>query len=239
MCNMQRYVISSGICYTKGPSSLIEFSAQREDYNLNDYLSKKQADKNKTTGVYVHETCRRDYNNRKIISSLKIDSEAKMPRIETRKSTEHFNWLLHCFLCAKPCARDPKHPKRSDCHYASTIEIRNTILSICSQKLDACKDDEWAVNVQRRVYSCIDFVAAEARYYSSCYTRFSTKKQGTELIGRKKNEKMVILFEETCIWLENDINIHSVNDFSKKIWWKCAMRKKRIKCMMHDILKSF
>ena len=118
---------------SKGLTSLIAFSAQREDYDLNNYLSRKPAESDRVTAVYVYEKCRRDYNNRKRISSLKPDSELKKLKIETRKSTENFDWLLHCFLCAKTCAHDPKHPKRSDCHYASTFEIRNTILANSKQ----------------------------------------------------------------------------------------------------------
>ena len=118
---------------SKGLTSLIAFSAQREDYDLNNHLSRKPAESDRVTAVYVYEKCRKDYNNRKRISSLKPDSELKKLKIETRKSTENFDWLLHCFLCAKTCAHDPKHPKRSDCHYASTFEIRNTILANSKQ----------------------------------------------------------------------------------------------------------
>ena len=126
ICNDASYHLIS--VTSKGLSSLIVFSAQREDYDLNNYLRRKQAESDRVTGVYVHEKCRRDYNNRKRISSVKPDSELKNLKIETRKSTENSDWLLHCFLCGKTCAQDPKHPKRSDCHYASTFKIRNTVL---------------------------------------------------------------------------------------------------------------
>ena len=161
---------------SKGPTSLITFSAQQQDYDLNNYLSRKQAESDRVTGVYVHEKCRRDYNNRKRILSLKPESELKKLKIETRKSTENFDQLLHCFLCGKACAQDLKHPKRIDCHYALTFEVRNTILRNCHQRIDEHRDDEWAPQVQGRVYSCIDFVAAEARYHAACYTRFSARK---------------------------------------------------------------
>ena len=136
---------------SKGLTSLIAFSAQREDYDLNNYLSRKQAESDIVTGVSVHEKCRRDYNHRKRISSLKPDSELKKLKIETRKSTENFDCLLHCFLCGKTCAQDRKHPKRSDCHYTSTFDIRNTILRNCLQRIEEHSDDEWALQVQRRV----------------------------------------------------------------------------------------
>ena len=76
---------------SKGPTSLITFSAQQQDYDLNNYLSRKQAESDRVTGVYVHEKCRRDYNNRKRILSLRPESELKKLKIETRKSTENFD----------------------------------------------------------------------------------------------------------------------------------------------------
>ena len=89
MCKDASYPLVS--VTSKGLSSLIAFSAQREDYNLSNYLSRKQAESDRVTGVDVHEKCRRDYNTRKRISSLKPGSELKKLEIETRKATENFD----------------------------------------------------------------------------------------------------------------------------------------------------
>ena len=192
----------------KGLASLIEFSSERKDNNLNEYFNRKYAENKKITGVYVHEKCRRDYNNRKRVSSIQTEAEVKKPKFDTRISTEFFSWKQHCFLCVKVCAVDPKHPDRSDCHHASTLEIRASILRICRQRFDENKDDEWTLQVQRRVNSCIDLVAAEARYHSACYTRFSSKKQGNATVsttfGRTKNEKMRMIFVKAFTnWIPN------------------------------------
>ena len=163
---------------------------------------------------------------------LKPDSELKKLKIETRKSTENFDWLLHCFLCGKTCTQDPK---QSDRHYASTFEIRNTILRICCQRIEEHRDNEWALQAQRRVYSCIDFVVTEAHYHAACYIRFSarTLAQETEArkTGSKKNEEIVMLFEQTCMWLENDISIHSVQGFKRKMI-EYARKKIKIRSTM-------
>ena len=200
---MQRRVVPSDIYNIK--------SAQREDYNLNGYLNRKQSESNKITGVYVHEKCRKDYNNRKRISSLKPDSELKKQKIETINSTENFNSLLRGYYVERHAHRIRNTRKRSDCHYASTFEIRHTILRNCHQWREENRDDEWVLQVQRRVYSCIDFVAPEARYHAACYTRFSARKlsQETETrkTRRKKNEEMIMFFEQTCMRHENDISI--------------------------------
>ena len=134
----------------------------------------------------------------------------------------------YCIVfCVERHAHDPK---QSDRHYASTFEIRNTILHICCQKIEEHRDDEWALQVQRRVYSCIDFVVTEAHYHAACYIRFSarTLAQETEArkTGRKKNEEIVMLFEQTCMWLENDINIHSVQEFRRKMIEICKEEDK-------------
>ena len=58
-------------------------------------------------------------------------------------------------------------------------EIRNTILGNCGQRMEKHRHDERALQFQRQVYSCIDFVAAEVRYRAS-YTRFSDRKRAQE-----------------------------------------------------------
>ena len=129
--------------------------------------------------------------------------------------------LCIVFYVERP-AHITKHPKWSDGHYASTFEIRNTILHNCSQQIEEHREDEPALQVQRQVYSCIDFVAAEAWYHTACYTGFSARKQAQEIEARKtgrkrNNEEMILLFKQTCMWLENDISIHSVQAFRRKI----------------------
>ena len=118
--------------------------------------------------------------------------------------------VLLSLLCGKTYAQDPKHPKQSDCHYASTFEIRNTNLHNCLQQIDEHRDDKFVLQVQRRLYSCIDFVAAEARYHAGCYTRFSARKQARNLkpekLGERIMKKMNLLFKQICMWLENSVN---------------------------------
>ena len=73
-------------------------------------------------------------------------------------------------------------------------------------------------------------MAAEVYYHAACYTRFSARKlaQETEArkTGRKKNEEMIMLFEQTGMWLENDISIHSVQEFRRKMIEMCKEEDK-------------
>ena len=43
---------------------------------------------------------------------------------------------------------------------------------------------------------------------------------------RKKNEEMIMLFEQTCMWLENNISIHSVQEFTRKMIEICKQEDK-------------
>ena len=72
-------------------------------------------------------------------------------------------------------------------------------------------------------------MAAEARYHAACHTRFSARKLAQETEARKterkKNEEMIMLFEETCMWLENN-SIHSVQEFRKEMIEICKEEDK-------------
>ena len=58
-------------------------------------------------------------------------------------------------------------------------EIRNTILGNCGEQMEKHRHDERALQFQRQVCSCIDFVAAEVHYHA-CHTRFSVRKRAQE-----------------------------------------------------------
>ena len=73
-------------------------------------------------------------------------------------------------------------------------------------------------------------MAAEARYHTACHTRFSARKLAQETEARKtkrkKNKDMIMLFEQTCMWLENNISIHSVQEFRRKMIEICKKEDK-------------
>ena len=73
-------------------------------------------------------------------------------------------------------------------------------------------------------------MAAEVCYHPACHTRFSTRKLAQETEARKtkrkKNEEMIMLFEQTCMWLENNISIHSVQEFSRRMIEICKEEDK-------------
>ena len=78
----------------KGKASLVEFSRLQKNESV---LEKVQ----KSNSVFIHEKCRKHFNNRKRIaaeSKSRINDE-KMPKMQTRNSTEPFSWETNCFFC--------------------------------------------------------------------------------------------------------------------------------------------
>ena len=73
-------------------------------------------------------------------------------------------------------------------------------------------------------------MTAEACYHAACYTRFSTRQRAQETEAkktrRKRNKETNLLFEQTCMWLENYISIHSVQAFRRKIIEICVEEDK-------------
>ena len=110
------------------------------------------------------------------------ENTAKKSKKTTRKSVPDFEWKSNCFFCTQPCGDteiDPKHPDRADVH-RSDKEFRDVILRKCQQM-----DDDEARAVERRVLSCSDFVAAEARYHGKCRDLFNIKATKTNMHPEK------------------------------------------------------
>ena len=148
----------------RGKVSLIDFAKLRENEEVLNVLAGEEQH-------YVHETCRKWFNNRKRIASEKKNSEveSKKKKAGTRNSLNYFDWKKNCFLCG-----DCIHEKRKDWHAAQTLTIRETILKNCETRLTQIPEDLWTLEVKGRVNDCVDFVAAEARYHQYCRAVFSS-----------------------------------------------------------------
>ncbi len=87
----------------------------------------------------------------------------------------------------------------------STIPIRSRILECCQERRD-----EWEAEVENRILSCIDLVAAEAVYHDFCRTRFMLKKDLGKKIsgsmhhdgGRHQDKQMNSNFTLLIKWFE-------------------------------------
>ena len=77
-----------------GKASLVEFSQLHQNDSV---LTRVK----NTEIVFVHEKCRKWYNNRKRINAVaKNDNEEeRIPKTKTRKSEDSFSWVTDCFMC--------------------------------------------------------------------------------------------------------------------------------------------
>jgi len=122
----------------KGVSTLISCSQFAGDLQLQNYLLSDPGP------VNVHVGCRRQYTKRKVNSEgTNTDSDECQAKRKLRCSDEMFDWKSCCFLCGMPATVDERHPERSQVHAATTLELHNSILDVCSKRCDS-----WSTEVQ-------------------------------------------------------------------------------------------
>ena len=195
----------------KGLSSLIDCSKKRNEDSIYHSLINL---KKENTEVFVHENCRKWFNNKRRISTDKQERDR-----DTRQSTNLFNWKQNCFFCNEPC--DSKNSSRRVWHFTSTLQIRQSVLNTCNSKLE--NNSSSALQVKKRTLDCIDYVAAEARYHRSCRLQFENQDPSADepnakkKKGRKVNSKQMESFDKACKWLEEDTSIHLMPEFRQKV----------------------
>ena len=109
-------------------------------------------------------------------------TESPRPTLR-RDSIMTFDFKTHCFICSEKCGKGEQHPDRTKewCR-AETLGSHDTILQLCSERLEKLLNDQQVVSMKRRILSCTDLVAAEGRYHKKCRgllllkTSFSRKK---------------------------------------------------------------
>ncbi|KAK5650089.1 hypothetical protein RI129_001118 [Pyrocoelia pectoralis] len=95
----------------------------------------------------------------------------------------------------------------------STIELKNTILTHCRKRNDA-----WGLEVQKRLCTEIDLVAAEAKYHANGFSRF-LKQKSYEKSGRPLDIECEEAFENLCYDIQNDNENcqFSIKELQKKL----------------------
>ena len=193
----------------RGIKSLKEFAVLRSDERVIEELEKAEE-------IYVHEKCRKWFNNRKRIASDTkcLNEDSKSLKVETRNSSSPFDWANDCFICGKDL--DTNHKK---CHSVLTLEIKSTLLADCDDQLSFQEDDALATAVRGRLMGCIDLVAKGAQYHQNCRVNFSLKRnlENKKSIGNPRNSELNLAFEETCNWLESQVELHTLKDFMNKM----------------------
>ena len=93
-------------------------------------------------------------------------------------------------------------------------------MKLCHTHLLSYSEDPWAHDVKSKLSTCFDMVAVGAKYHHM-YLRVSFSK-GQQLpsniqVGRPKEKDTLSAFEQACVWLEKEIEIHTVSEFTAKI----------------------
>lgn len=195
----------------RGLDGLMKYSVERKEDEITNEL--KHCKKEKIS-VFVHENCRKWFNNKR-----RIGHEPQKIK-KTRLSLEQFHWKSNCFYCGTECIADRKNKNRKDWHLASTFETKETILKKCDSKLDVNPDDRQALDVKARLEDCYDLIAAEARYHQSCSTKFRVNDSSTSKAnqsGRKPDNILQNSFSKSCEWLEMETDLVTVKDFQDKM----------------------
>jgi hypothetical protein len=180
----------------KGLGTLIDCSKKRGAVKLSQYLLSSPV------CVHVHNSCRKRFTDSRTIGKPFMDDDDAPSTKRLRSTGESFQWKEMCCLC---CELVGDYSSESGVRRASTLQLHETILKRCTERLAARENDKWAFEVQGRMQSCIDLIAAEAVYHVYCFMRFTSNRDleiGRVAVGRPENAIMSQTFSQLCDWLE-------------------------------------
>lgn len=212
ICNELLSVSETVTVTSKGIRTLINYSLQRKD-GLNSKFETLST-------VSIHKECRKVYTRSSsikayIASSKNIeDFESSSAPIKRRSDFQKFNFKEHCLFCGMDAVVNPKTPThyRKPVHLVHTLTIKQTI-----SKYIENRNDDWGDLVRSRLEGVVDLVAAEGRYHSDCYARFS--KQPTQSPstsagrGRPVDDLLKESFIKVCDFIEeSDDCQHRISD---------------------------
>ena len=174
-------------------------------------------------GQQVHQYCRKIHcNPNKIAQAKRLfipGPDTSICHSVLRSAEKSFNFNGDCFLCGTP-VDDGEQRKKVDAFKVTTIEMKHTILAICSERRDA-----WSDAVQARIMHIHDLPAADAMYHETCSVNFRTGKQIPKVfvteepahkkkrLGRPQDEDKMDAFLRVAKFLQdNDDEQITVND---------------------------
>ena len=182
-------------------------------------------------GQQVHQNCRREYCRPSSIKRAKksVSEETTSSRRSfTRKAEQCFSFKTDCFFCGTKVefGSNSKRKRLDEAFSVTTIETKDTILKICSER-----NDEWSEAIRARLMNVHDLPAADAVYHQTCNVNFRTNRQLPQLyetdelpaakkrkVGRPPNEEKNQAFVKVAKFLEdNDDEQITVGDLVEKM----------------------
>lgn len=185
--------------------------AQATKCGLNDLSLKLSSNKESKTITYIHHSCRTKLRNQIRASNKRELTASDEPSSSKRICGATFDFKTRCFYCGNFCKLDKKHPDRN-----KFVEVRTISTNIHKQTLDISRTrkDKTAKDVETRLITVSDLVAAEARYHVACRTNFENPTPEYKTPGRPVSSKKMELFVKACEeFLENDFELHTVSEF--------------------------
>ena len=184
----------------KGLRTLLELARERNLEELHRHLEIKSTT-NPIGTVHVHHACRRKFVKRGKGSEVSLEPLNKKLRSSLPKA---FEWKKDCFLCGEEAVVDKRHPGRKQkVVQVQSLPFRENILRACEGR-----NDSWGREVQHRLETCIDLVAAEAIYHENCKVKFQFHDTPASELrngkGRPEDRTMQDNFLSLCSWIENE-----------------------------------
>ena len=117
---------------------------------------------------------------------------------------------LNVFFCEKKCASDFRHPDRMKFEVASTkdTKVYSGTLKICSTE-----EDTYAKNIERRLLSVCELVAAETAYHPVCRSNFENPLPKHTSRGRPSSTENLEAFEAVRKFLEDEMELTTLAEF--------------------------
>lgn len=168
-------------------------------------------------GQQVHQNCRREYCRPSSINRAKksvSDETTSSRRSLTRKAEQCFSFKTDCFFCGTKVelGLNSKRKRLGEAFRVTTIETKDTILKICSER-----NDDWSETIRARLMNVHDLPAADAIYHQTCNVNFRTNRQLPQVyeadelpvmkkrkIGRPQNEEKNQAFVKVTKFLEEN-----------------------------------
>ena len=102
----------------RGKDSLIKFAKLRKSENVLKVLEENN-------DCFVHEHCRKWFNNHRQISSVKKQEDSTKEE-SPRETRSMFCWKTDCFICGKTIKEH-----KEEWHISKTQSLRQSILMSC------------------------------------------------------------------------------------------------------------
>lgn len=158
----------------KGLKTFCEASRQRND-GKGVHLKGK-------TSIKVHEKCRKQYINEKLIAAYVKRAQQGGQKQQLRSSVPAFSFKNHCFLCgiaitSQFIEEQKKLPasKRNLVYSVRQLKVRENVVQLAEKRNDA-----YGRAILQRIGPVPDLIASDGQYHLLCMKKLYSRSQAEE-----------------------------------------------------------